>query len=96
MNKKSQVKDSKNASISLNTFKFSDPDLFHPAKKVDYFDNVCEYEVRPTKTLPEFAQHNDVEEQTTTKIKPMFKPDATQQQAIKHQDEPKKKTGCEF
>lgn len=74
---------------------FSDPDLFHPAKKVDYFDNICEYEVRPAKTLPDFAQQNDVEvEKTTTKIKPMFKPE--QPNLIKHQDEGKKKGGREL
>lgn len=85
-------------SLFSRNFQFSDPDLFHPAKKVDYFDNVCDYEVRPTKPLPEFGQQNDVEQQTTTttKIKPMFKPDAQQQTTIKHQDEAKKKTGCEF
>jgi hypothetical protein len=66
---------------------------------VDYFDNVCEYEVRPTKPLPEFSQQNDIEEHATTaKIKPMFKPDAQQQQQthVKHQDEAKKRTGCEL
>ncbi|KAI6234632.1 Cutl-17 [Aphelenchoides fujianensis] len=49
---------------------FSDPDLFHSAKKVDYFDNT-----RPGRLKqPEIAPQHD-EEQQATKLKPMFKPE---------------------
>ncbi|KAI6214045.1 Cutl-17 [Aphelenchoides besseyi] len=51
---------------------FSDPDLFHSAKKVDYFDNVCEYETRPPKL--EVATEDDQQPQIS-KLKPMFKPE---------------------
>lgn len=73
---------------------FSDPDLFHPTKRVDYFDNVCEYEVRPAKTPPGSAQQNDGESathSTKTKIRPMFKPDV--HQIKKHQNDVKNKAG---
>lgn len=73
---------------------FSDPELFHPAKKVDYFDNICDYEVRPTKTLPEFAQQKSEEveiEKMTTKTKPMFKPETNKQK-----DQEKKQTGRKY
>lgn len=41
---------------------FSNPDLFKAADRIDYFDNNCDYEVRPVK-------------KTETKLRPMFKPD---------------------
>ncbi|CAD5220106.1 unnamed protein product [Bursaphelenchus okinawaensis] len=49
---------------------FSDPDLFKSSTKVDYFDNVCDYEVRPVKS---------VEDTVTSltdppKMRPMFMP----------------------
>ncbi|CAD5226983.1 unnamed protein product [Bursaphelenchus xylophilus] len=50
---------------------FSDPDLFKSAEKVDYFDNVCDYEVRPSK-----SNLSDDHKSFTDppKMRPMFMP----------------------
>lgn len=39
---------------------FSDPELFKPAKNVDYFDNVCDYEPGSLTQVMESAANFDV------------------------------------